>query len=792
MGANTTVFSALHHTLLSPPPFPQPEELVVPGVALAPPGQESRAWVWSYPYFLELEKLGAPFSRVAGWAPLSRNLGGIETPERVSLEVATPSYFPTLGVTPALGRGLPETDPGDPQAARYAVLSDGLWRRTFGADPTILGRTLRLDGHDLEIVGVMPPGFRGLSESAQLWVPLEFTPLLTFSSRLSPDRTLSFWMSAVARLAEGATAEQADRAMGPLVEALLETHPLPPWAADQVLAGRAVGLPEAWVDKDQARVLWTLQGAVLLVLLITCANLANLLLGRGLARRRELAVRRALGASRSRLLRLLLSESLVLAILGGALGVLVALWGLSALGGALPAELAPASGDLALELPVLVFNFAVATLSALLFGLAPAWRASREVRLKPEAVGRSGRSLAGTPLGSRPLLVAAEIALAMVLLVGAGLLLRSLENLVTEDVGFVPERLLTAQLSLPRSTYSGEAGPVFFQRLLESSRALPGVVSAGLGACLPGAGLCDRTYLKIEGRPDHPAAGDVALNMADPDFFRTVGLPILRGRAFAASDRGGAPRVAILNQAAAERWWPGGDPVGARVWAGVGWGPPDDWAEIVGVVPDARYGGAREAAVPRLYVPLTQFYYNDVVLALRVHGEGSDLIPSLRAAVAEIDPNLPLYDVATLEERLARSHATTTFGGRVLAVFAGLALVLAGLGVYVVMAFAVAARRREVGIRMALGATAPAVVRMLLGEASRILLLGTLAGVGGALLATRLLEAELFGVSARDPWTYLAVAVILGAIALAAAALPALAAGRIDPAVTVRETQAGA
>jgi predicted permease len=784
IGANTTIFSAVYAVLLEEPPYPAPHELalVTPVLdrAARPPDTVE---YWSYPMYEALRDAGGGVGELAAFTPNPRrvNLAGDDAAQPVLVEMVSQAYFGVLGVTPRLGRFFAPDEDVTPNAHPVAVLSEGLWRRSFGADPAVLGRTIHLDATPFTVIGIAPARFHGLSDQADLWAPMMMAPTLTFSRRLTG--ALSFWHMVIARIPPG-TDPGPPLANG--ARAIEERIPLTQ-AFDRVrLTLATVPLQAARTDRRMGRALLVLLGAVGLVLLIACANVASLQLARARQRRRELGIRVALGVGRGRLTRQLFAESTVLAVLGGVAGLLLSAWSLDLLNALRPQALATVGGPGGARLTTAVFLFACAATvgAAFLFGLLPAWWAARTDPLsliRPEGGAAHGVRMRGA-------LVAVEVALAVVLLAGAGLLVRTVAALNRTPLGFDPAGVVVALVNPPARAYPGAAGQQLFRDATDRLSAGPGVRAAAAGYCLPVVGGCDQVRMTIAGdadptKPDHA----VWLNMVDDAYLAALAIPVVAGRGIAPSDRAGAPAVALVTEAAARRHWPGRNPVGQRIRLGVGWPEGDAWAEVVGVVADVRYDGdLRAAAAPGVYLPLAQFSYRANYLVAKVAGDPAGGIPAMRAMLRDLDPQLPLWDPAPMSRHVRTATAAERFSMVLLAAFGVLALVLAAVGIYGVIAHSVAGRTREIGVRMALGARPAGVLGLVFRQGSGIVGVGLTVGALGALAATRVLRAQLYGVVPGDPATLGVVLALLALVAAAAIGLPARRAARVAPMEALR------
>jgi predicted permease len=782
IGANTAVFSAVDAVLLRPLPYREGERLVV--VDHLYPSLDGLMAGVGAPTLADVGTRVRAFASVAvrtGWGP---NLTGVGEPERLTGGQVSGDYFRTLDVAPQLGRAL-RPDEAAPGRERVVVLSDGFWRRRFGADRSVVGRTLTLDGDPHEVVGVMPPGFRDVQDRAvELWRPLALQP-----EQLGDAFRTNEYLFMVARLRPGVDMDEARAALRTLAEQLKTAYP-DAYPRDWSLAATALR------DKGTGGIrpaLLVLLAAVGCVLLIACANIAGLLLARAASRARELALRTALGARRAQLLRLYLSEALLLALVGGALGVLVAAVGVRLLAaadtGGVPL------GEVRLDGAVLAFALAVSVATGLVFGVVPVFhRAAGGLR---DALAEGARGAAGDRRGqaARRVLVVAEVAVALVLLAGAGLLLKSFARVQGVDPGYQARGVLTATLALPAGKYdTPQRQRAFLDDVLARVRAIPGVVAAGATTGVPfGPGGGTRSFT-VEGHQvptGQPSPwGDYRLVSAD--YFTTLRVPLRRGRVFTERDGPEAPRVAVVDEELARRYWPGADPIGKRIAYGTvldsatGQRGPA-WIEIVGVVAHVKSEGLDADPRVQVYRPIRQFPAGAPQLVVRTGGDPARLLPALRAAVREVDPAQPLSEVATLDELLERSVGARELSVVLLGTFAGIALLLASIGLYGLMSHAVAERTREFGVRMALGADRRSVLALVLGQGMRLALVGTGIGLVGAFALTRLLRSQLFAVDATDPATFALVVVLLLGVALLALLVPALRATGAEPLRALRQ-----
>lgn len=791
IGANTALFSVIHQILLSPPPYPDPERLVMlRSWTMDDAGGPPHLMNWSYPVYEDFRSRSSSFENVAAFAGWSFNLTGHGEPERIPIEMVSAQYFPILGVQAARGRVFRPEEDKTKGTHPVALISHDLWNRRFGSDPGILGRPVHLEGLPLTVVGVMPRGFKGLTGQAEIWVPMMMSPELLMPRRL--EMRQSHWHQVVGRLKAGLVPAQADGEL----ERFFETD-------SARLMARAVPLQEDRTEPSLARALVLLLGAVGLVLLIACVNVVNLLLVRASGRQRETAIRVALGSDRSRLVRLFVAESVLLGLLGGGVGALFALSGIrlashfapvTASSG--PYEVASrdalALGSVQLGAGVLGLNFLLALLAGTLLGLLPAFRAARaDVNAwVQQGSGGGGLSLARLRRRSNPLglLVVAEIALSLLLLVGAGLMVRSFLQLHATRLGFEPENLLTLRLSHPFHGPEGPEQALFYERLLGEVQALPGVEKASVTNRLPLSIAGEASTVAIAGRPlpadaEPPTAG---VHMVSANQFETLRIPVLRGRAFTGQDREGSGRVAILNATAAERLFPGQNPLGQRIRLGIGW-EEEEYAEIVGIVGDVKYGTLEEPVGPDVHVPYAQNPYAQVFLVARTRREPGALVPEIRKAVLRLAPDVPVYDAKTLEERIADTTSKRRFGTLLLSLFAAVACLLAAIGLYGVMAYSISGRTREIGIRVALGATAERVSRMIVRDGLLLAVLGVALGAALAFASTRLLASFLYQSSPTDPLTFLGAALLLLIVSLAASYIPARRALEVDPRVALQQ-----
>ena len=789
IGANTALFSLVNALLLRPLPVAHPDEVAS---LFTSDYSGPRFGATSYPDYVDFRDHARAFSGLVayGLTPLSLDAGGAAV--RLFGETVSGNYFDVIGVAPALGRGfLPEED--QPSSGRaVVVIGDALWRRQFGGDPNAVGKSVSLNGQPFTIVGVAPPGYAGLTRGvrADLWVPLSMQPVAVPGSTALINRG-SRSLFVVGRLARGTTVAGAQAEL------------------DVLARGQHAAYAEAWTDvrgksrvvtllpERDARVLPQVHGPVLvfvalsttalaLLLIVACANIANLLLARFVSRQREIALRLALGAGRGRLVRQLLAESLLLSTLAAGAGLVLARWSVDLLTSLEWPVPVPIVLDVPIDWRVLAFTLGAALLTGLFFGLAPAFMASRASlagSLKDD--GLASRAARRMPL--RSVFVAGQVALSLLLLVGAGLFLRSLKHAAAIDPGFDARGVVVASLDLQLHGYNATTGPALYQQLFARLRALPDVEAASASTTLPLGFNSTRRGLTIEGYAPRPGEDvEVATATVGPDYFPAMRTAMVEGRGITDRDVAGAPRVVVVNQAFARQYFGGGNAIGRRVWVGGQPSAGDPAWEIVGVARDGKYGSLGEEARPFFFMPLLQFYRPAVDLVVRARVDPLAVLPSIRRELAAIDPALPLFDVRTLEQHAGLALLPARLAGWLLAVVGSVALALAALGLFGSMAYAVTARTREIGVRMALGADRRSIFGLVVGEGLRLTGIGGLVGVAAALLLTRLLSGLLYGVSPTDPSTFGAALVVLALVAVAACYVPARRAMRADPMIALR------
>jgi putative ABC transport system permease protein len=779
IGANTALFTVADAVLLQPLPYQHPERLVlISGARAASPGA---ILPFSYPRFTFLREKSRAFSALAAFGRDVCNLTGAGQPEELAEARVSWNFFSVLGIRPALGRAfLPEE--GGRGARPVCLISHGLWTRRFGARPQQIGQSITLDSTPYTVVGVLPRDFEfPLLTGADVWTPRAFELSLITQEQV---RAGAGYLDAIARLNSGLSATQAQAEMEVLNRQYQRENPRLA-DADPALSIRAADLQEQTVANVRPA-LEMLSGAVGLLLLIACANMAALLLSRALGRTKEIAVRAALGAPRRSLMGQLLLESVLLAVAGGALGILLSAAGTPALL-ALGQENLPRLAAIRINTQVLAFTAGLSLATGLVFGWLPALQLSRpdlNVVLRGEARGSTGSRWRGR---FRSLLVVAQVALSLVLLVGAGLLIRSFVRLRSVPPGFDPRHVLSMRISLPPARYShGPQMSNFFDQVVKRVETLPGVQAAAVASALPVNPVRFSPVL-AEGQPDVPLAQRplLAIQMISPAYFRTLGVRLLQGRAFTDADNAGAPLVAVVNETLVRRFWPNQNPLGKHLYLGR-MDKPTQAVTVVGVAADVRNISLAAAPDAEVCIPFAQRPWTTMYLLVRTEGDPHNWTPATRAAVTSVDPDQPVTAAATLEEVLSDSTAPERFSMFLLGVFSLTAMLLAAVGLYGAIAYSVAERTREIGVRMALGAQRAAVFRMVIGHGIRLALIGLAIGIPAALEFGWLMSGLLFQLSPRDPLSLIAAALLFLAIAVLASYVPALRATRVDPADALR------
>jgi putative ABC transport system permease protein len=771
IGATSTIFSVVNTVLLSPLPYREPAGIV--SVYESNPRDGTDAFPVAPANFLDWRRDNRVFAAIAASRTQSMNVTGRNAePERVVGAAVTASYFDVLGTAPRLGRAF--TAEEDTQnGPRAVVLSDALWRRRFSGDPKIVGQSVTLNNEPYTVVGIAPASLRLPSPETEFWVPIAFGPQ-------DAENRGAHSMGVVARLKPGVTVERAGTEMRAIADRIAAAYP-------QFQSGFSVTVRPLSDDivGDARTPLLVLAGAVGFVLLICCANVANLMLARAAGRQKEIAIRSAIGAGRRDIVRQLLAESLVLAVFGGVAGLLLATWGVDLVVALGPREL-PRLEELAVDGRVAGFALAASVLTGLVFGVAPAMVASRADLNDTLKEGLKGSSAGPGRARARQALLVAEVAISLTLLVGAGLMLKSMSRLRAVDPGFRSAGLVTGVVSLPTAKYdTSTKRTAFYEALEERLRSAPGVRNAGFVSALPLSGSLSISGYWIEGktpRGDNSKVPVAHSYQIAGDYFGTMGIPLKSGRLFTAQDREGAPQVAIVNERLARQQFPGESPIGKRVQ----FGPPESpFFEIVGIVGDVRHGGLGEDAPAQIYLAYAQTSFGGLTAVVRGSDAGQ-LASALRREVRAVDADQPVARLRTMEEVISEGIARPRFITLLLGAFAGVALLLAIVGIYGVVAYSVAQRTQEFGIRMALGADARRVLREVVGQAARVTVMGVVIGAAAALALSRTLASLLFQVGAADPVTYVSIALVLLAATVVASWIPARRATRVTPLSALR------
>jgi putative ABC transport system permease protein len=791
IGANVATFSVVDAVVLRPLPFREPAQLVRIYDDLK--GSNSRDVGMSAPELWDLRDRSGLFQDVSAIVPIDTNLTGVENPDRIAFMGTNSSYFTLLGANPQLGRVYTQAD-DKPGFNELAVVSDGFWTRRFGRDPKMIGQKIRLDGDLYTIVGVMPKGFRhpGPTQDTdvEIWCGTEFNAP---PFPVPPQRSARLITGAIGRLKPGLTVQQAQAKLDQYVTELTAEYGTD--YPKQVNWGvRLVPVQEDVVG-DVRTELFVLFGAVGCVLLITCVNLANLLMARSAARQREIAVRQALGAARGKLITQLLTESTLLAAISGAVAIVMVLWLKSWLISLAPANL-PRMNEVHISMSVALFAFGVTLVTGVLFGLAPSLQYSRSNPTEDLREGSRGGGATRKQMRVSRVLVAAEIALSLVLLVGAGLLLRSFWNLMEVRAGFNPQQLVTAKmwLAVPNDPKQDpylqpDKRAAFLRECLRRVKLLQGVNEAAIAdlTSLPVSGFRNQPSFAIENQAEESeSAPSFELSSVSPEYFAVLKTNLMAGRVFTENDEAKSPRVAVVNEALAKKYWHGTDAIGHRIRFQAGSRQQPPWVEIVGVVGNVRYDGLDLPSYPHIFFPAYQFPSRRLVIFARSAAEPEALGALIRREVQSVDPSIPVFGVQYMNEVVATHLSQRRFALRLLGLFACIALVLASIGIYGVMAYTFSQRTNEIGIRMALGARRNDVLRLVLGEGTILVVTGLAVGILGGLLLTRFLQTMLFEVKASDPATFAAIAVLLAIVALVACLTPALRASRIEPLKALR------
>lgn len=773
IGANTAIFSVVNTVLLRPLPYKDPERLVMVWEDASRHGYPRDTPAAAN--FIDWRDQNQVFEGMAAIADTSFNLTGVGEPERFEGRRVSANLFPLLGVEPQIGRVFTAAE-DQPGSQRVVLLSYGLWQRRFGGDPNIVGKALTLNGESYIVVGVMPARFQFPSSDDEAWVPIAFT-------QQEASNRGRHYLQVLARLKPGVTLAQAQTEMSTIAARLQQQYP-----EQNADLGAAVQSLHEHLVGDIRPALLILLGAVGLVLLIACANVANLLLARAAVRQKEIAVRVALGAKRTRLIRQFLTESVLLSMLGGVVGLVIAYVGLILLKTFIPENISQAR-EISIDFKVLAFTLLVSVLTGIIFGLAPAMQAARFNQMETLKEGGRDAATGGGGKRLRSLLVMSEVAISLVLLIGAGLLINSFLRLRNVDPGFRADNLLTMKIVLPEPKYAEfERRSAFYTDVVQRVQSLAGVRSAAVTTNLPLYRQGNSISISIEGRPDPPPGQEliVVTRIISPGYFETMSIPLLKGRQLTDQDTATTPNAVVISETMARRFWPGEDPIGKRIAAGRAQ-TPEDWIQVVGVVKDVRQFELNAEPRPQMYLSYRQagfFAPRDLVVKTDV--DPASMAATVRKAVWDIDKDQPVSNIRTMEEILAGSIARQRFSMLLLAIFAGVALVLAGVGIYGVMSYSVAQRTREIGIRMALGAQTGAVLKLAVGYGMKLVIVGIIVGLIASFALTRVMSTLLFGVTATDPATFTLISLLLVAVAALASYIPARRATKVDPMIALR------
>ena len=774
IGANSAIFSVVNTVLLRPLPYKNPERLVMVWEENSKQGYPRDTPAAAN--YVDWRDQNHVFEDMAAIVEISFNLTRVGDPERIDGQRVSASLFSLIGVEPQLGRAF-RAEEDKPGANHVVVMSHGLWQRRFGADPAIIGRPINLNGESFTVVGVMPRSFQFPTRNDQLWVPI------AFDAKEAGNRG-SHYLEVIARIKPGITLQEAQAEMTTIASRLQQQYP-----GTNTSIGAVVTPLHEHVVGDIKPALLVLLGAVAFVLLIACANVANLLLARAAVRQKEIALRLALGASRQRLIRQFLTESVLLAAFGGGIGLLFAVVGLSVLKRFIPPNISHAQA-ITIDAKVLIFTVVVSLVTGLIFGLAPATQAAN-FNLN-DTLKESGRDSAAGSRGNRirGLLVVSEVAVSFILLIGAGLLINSFLHLRNIDPGFRAEKKLTMKIVLPEVRYADkEQRGVFYRELIRRVETLPGVVSAAVATSLPLTESGNSVGVSIEGRAD-PAPDRVPIvitRMISPRYFETMGIPLLKGRAFTEEDKAESPAVIVISETTARQFWPGEDALGKQLKIGFPSNSENKWLTVIGVVKDVRQYELVVEPKPQMYLPFTQAnFFEPRALVVKTNLEPLSLAATVRKTVWEIDRDQPVSNVASMENIVSNSVARQRFSMLLLGIFASLALVLAAVGIYGVMSYSVAQRTHEIGIRMALGAQRGDVLKLTIGQGLRLVVTGVIIGLAAAFVLSRVMSSLLFGISPTDPLTFITISLVLVSVAILASYIPALRASRVDPMFALR------
>ncbi len=790
IGANTAIFSVVHALMLRPLPYTEPERVFsICQTDKSPQSRDGLFVQWSYPKF-EMLQQNSRTMELAAYAGAGFRLTNTEERELITGESVTPNYFSTLGVTLIAGRAFTEEE-NQPGQSSVVMIGHNFWQKYLGGDPNIIGKTIELDKAPRTIIGILEPGFKGQGGIANFWMPFKSATGRRPGQLTEPHL---YWFEIIGRLKRGIARAQAEAEFSLLTRQIAEKYPWP-GGLSRLKDGylKLVPLRERKVNPVIRQSFLILLAAAGFVLLIACANLANLMMTRTVTRRREMAIRLAVGATRWRIARQLLLESIVVSVTGGMFGLLLALWGIDLLNKFKPstagsnfwANYANTFNffSIGLDVPVLLFNFALAIVTGVVFGLIPAIQATRTDVNESLKEGRGGSAVAfRRRLNLRQALVVLEVAVTLALVIGAGLMIRSFAKLQAINLGFDPDRIVSFYVT------SGERKAEFHRQLRERIAALPGVESVSLTIAPPLGGAFSTQPMQVYGRPPEANVekSRVSVHAAGHDYFQNLRIPILRGRSFTPEDRAGSKRVAILNETAARRFFPDEDPLGKRIkLVEYEATPGEEWAEVVGVAGDVRYFGLDEQFSADVYHPNDQLYVGNTFVVRTSH-DPKLLIGAIRNEVRIVNKEATITNLQTMEQRLSDGVSGARFNASLLSLFAMLALVLAAIGIYGVISHAVSERTHEIGVRVALGAQARDVLKLVLFQGTKMIVAGLAIGLFGALAVMRVMKNLLYGVSATDPLTFAAVSLLLAAIALLACYIPARRATKVDPMVALR------
>jgi predicted permease len=777
IGANSSIFSVINAVLLRPLPFKDSDRVVVVNETVRRETLEIRPA--SYPDYKDWREQNTVFEEITSYAQQSLSLTDVSEPERIDAEIVSASYFPLLGIQASVGRTfLPEED-ANPDTHPVAIVSSQLWKRRFGSDPALVGKTIKLNYTDFTVVGIIQEGFTGVSGNAEIWIPMMMVSTV-YSKDILNNRG-SRWHSVIARLKPDVSIEQAQTEMSTIASRIEQAYP----DSNKDRGVEIVGAQEAVVG-DIRPMLLVLLGTVGFVLLIACANVANLQLARAATRQKEVAVRSALGASRMRIIRQLLTENIILSLIGGSLGLLIAVWGVELMTTFLSDQI-PQYLKINIDLGVLFFTLLLSLLTGIIFGLAPALSSSRPNLNELLKEGGKGSGTGSHRSRLRKIFVITEVALSLMLLIGAVLMLKSFQKLQAFNPGFKVENLLTSRISLKRD-YPLPQIETFNQQLIENIKALPSVQSIALASDVPLGGNSSAILVDTESESPEQNGIRVYRHSISTDFFSTMNIPIIKGRDFTVQDSQKSPNVVIISEAMSRRYWPDSDSIGKRIRVGKDKDGKPNWVEIVGVTGDVKYRTLirDQNRDPDIYFPLLQSPTRNLAIVVRTSTDPANLVSSLRNKINSIDPNLPVFAINTMDQLMKDQTLQSRLTAILLSIFALMALVLASIGIYGVISYSATQRTHEIGIRMAIGAQRVDILKLIVKEGMLLVLIGITLGLFGAFFTTRLISGQLYSVSATDLMTFMVVPFILSVIALLACYIPARRATRVDPMVALR------